>query len=45
MRTLAARFGYLAPDEDPAAWQPDGILESPVDLLDWVGDAAGTRLQ
>ena len=36
MRTVAARFGYLAPGEDPAAWQPDGIAERPDDLLDWI---------
>jgi phosphoglycolate phosphatase len=40
MQTVAVRFGYLAPGEDPAAWQPDGIAESPVDLLDWI-DRAG----
>lgn len=36
MRTLAARFGYLAEHEDPAAWQPDGIIDRPADLLDWL---------
>ena len=36
MQTVAARFGYLAPGEDPQAWQPDGIAERPDDLLDWI---------
>lgn len=36
MRTLAARFGYIAADEDPAAWAPDGIVERPADVLDWL---------
>lgn len=36
MRTLAARFGYLAAHEDPAAWSPDGIVERPADVLDWL---------
>jgi len=40
MQTVAVRFGYLAPGEDPAAWQPDGIAESPVDLLDWIDGVA-----
>lgn len=36
MRALAARFGYLAEHEDPATWSPDGILERPEDVLDWL---------
>ncbi len=40
MRTVAVRFGYLAPGEDPAAWHPDGIAERPADLLDWIGGVA-----
>jgi 2-phosphoglycolate phosphatase len=36
MITVAVRFGYLAADEDPAAWQPDGIVDRPADLLDWL---------
>ena len=36
MQTVAVRFGYLAPGEDPAAWRPDGIAERPADLLDWI---------
>ena len=39
MRTIAVRFGYLAPGEDPAAWRPDGIAEHPADLLAWIGVA------
>ena len=37
MQTVAVRFGYLAPGEDPAAWGPDGIAERPADLLAWIG--------
>jgi 2-phosphoglycolate phosphatase len=40
MRTVAVRYGYLAAGEDPAAWQPDGIVDRPAELLDWV-DAGG----
>jgi phosphoglycolate phosphatase len=36
MRTLAARFGYLAADEDPSAWSPDGIVDRPLEVLDWL---------
>ena len=36
MRTVAVRFGYLADGEDPAAWRPDGVVERPADLLDWI---------
>jgi N-acetyl-D-muramate 6-phosphate phosphatase len=36
MCTVAVRFGYLAEGEDPAAWQPDGIVDRPAELLDWL---------
>ncbi len=39
MRTVAARYGYLAAGEDPAAWRPDGIVDAPDELLAWVGAA------
>ncbi len=41
MQTVAARFGYLAPGEDPAAWRPDGIADRPADLLDWIDGLSG----
>ena len=37
MRTLVAGFGYLGADDRPAAWGADGILASPLELLDWLG--------
>jgi N-acetyl-D-muramate 6-phosphate phosphatase len=40
MHTVAVRYGYLAEGEDPAAWQPDGIVDRPAELLDWI-DARG----
>ena len=40
MATVAVRFGYLAAGEDPAAWNPDGIVERPGELLDWVATTA-----
>ena len=36
MATVAVRFGYLAAGEDPGAWNPDGIVERPGELLDWI---------
>jgi len=33
MRTVAVRFGYLGPDEDPAQWAPDEIVAAPGELL------------
>ena len=39
MATVAVRFGYLAAGEDPAAWNPDGIVERPAELLDWIAPA------
>jgi len=40
MATVAVRFGYLASGEDPAAWNPDGVVERPAELLDWIALAA-----
>lgn len=36
MPVLAAAYGYLGEDEDPARWQPDGIIHAPAELLDWI---------
>lgn len=36
MRTLAAAFGYLDAGEDPAAWQPDGVISEPREVLAWL---------
>lgn len=36
MTTLAALYGYLAADDEPAAWGADGALARPLDLLDWL---------
>lgn len=36
MVTLAASFGYLHDDDDPATWGADGVIDHPRDLLAWV---------
>jgi phosphoglycolate phosphatase len=38
MATLAALYGYIAADEDVGAWGADDALESPGDLLSWIGE-------
>jgi 2-phosphoglycolate phosphatase len=37
MAVLVARYGYLGPDDDPVAWAPDGEIQTPADLLGWIG--------
>jgi phosphoglycolate phosphatase len=34
--TLAVAFGYLQDHEDPSAWGADGLIASPLGLLDWL---------
>ena len=41
MHTVAVRYGYLAPGEDPAAWRPDAIVDAPGELLGFLAAGAG----
>jgi phosphoglycolate phosphatase len=36
MTTVVAAYGYLAAEDDPHSWQPDGFVEEPGDLLSWM---------
>ncbi len=36
MRTVAAAYGYLGAEEDPAAWAPHGIIDRPEQVADWL---------
>lgn len=36
MRTLVALFGYLGDMDYPEQWQADGMVESALDILDWL---------
>ncbi|MEA3291287.1 MAG: HAD-IA family hydrolase [Pseudomonadota bacterium] len=36
MTTLAALYGYIADDEDPADWGADGLVRSPAEIHDWL---------
>jgi phosphoglycolate phosphatase len=44
MTTVVAAYGYISADEDPAAWQPTGIVSEPIELLEWVGAAAASAI-
>lgn len=35
-RTLVALFGYLDEHDNPLAWQADGQINHPMEILDWV---------
>ena len=37
MQALVATYGYLEPGEDWRAWQADGAIDTPADLLAWLG--------
>ena len=36
MPVLVARYGYLGPADDPVAWQGDALIDSPVQIIDWL---------
>ncbi len=36
MKTLVALFGYLGEDDAPESWQADGMIERPLDILNWI---------
>ena len=36
MRTLVALFGYLGENDFPEQWQADGMVESALDILNWL---------
>jgi len=36
MPSLVAAYGYLHPNEQPETWGAEGVLQSPLDLLDWL---------
>jgi 2-phosphoglycolate phosphatase len=39
MPVLVARYGYLGPDDDPVSWQPDGHIDTPTQIIDWLDGA------
>jgi len=36
MKTLAAIYGYLKPDDIPSNWEADALIESPEQLTSWI---------
>ena len=36
MPVLVARYGYLGPDDDPDSWQPDGQIDAPGGIIEWL---------
>jgi len=36
MRTLVALFGYIGNSDTPANWQADGMVNSALEILDWL---------
>ncbi len=36
MKTLAALYGYLKPDDNPDTWGADALIESPEQLTSWI---------
>jgi len=38
MKTLAAVYGYLKPNDDPSSWGADALIESPQQLTTWITD-------
>jgi phosphoglycolate phosphatase len=41
MATVAALYGFIPPDEDPASWQADHQIEQPGDLLTIISGHVG----
>ncbi len=36
MKTLAATYGYLKPDDKPQDWGADGLIHHPDEIIDWI---------
>jgi len=36
MKTLAAVYGYLKPDDKPGKWGADALINSPADISNWI---------
>lgn len=39
MKTLAAIYGYLKPDDKPNTWGADSLIESPEQLTSWITES------
>jgi phosphoglycolate phosphatase len=36
MRTLVALFGYIGDNEEPRSWGADGLVQDPMEILNWL---------
>ncbi len=36
MRSVAALYGYIAPEDDPRRWRADATIDAPHELLAWI---------
>lgn len=36
--SLAALYGYIPANDDPATWQADGYIQHPSEIIRWLGD-------
>jgi len=43
MHTLVALFGYIGENETPAHWGADGMISTPLEILDWLDGGARDR--
>ena len=39
MPALVARYGYLGPADDPESWHPDGHIDAPGGIIEWLDRA------
>ena len=42
MPALVALFGYIPADEQPTRWGADGLVSSPLEILEWIDTPANT---
>jgi phosphoglycolate phosphatase len=43
MTTIVAAYGYIGEDEDPYAWQAAGVVQSPLELFQWLQETPAAR--
>ncbi|NJD30830.1 MAG: phosphoglycolate phosphatase [Gammaproteobacteria bacterium] len=44
MTTVVAAYGYISAEDDPASWEPTGIIDEPVQMLGWMGSAVARAI-
>lgn len=36
MYVIVAKYGYIHPDHQPNLWQADGLINSPIEIIEWL---------